>query len=72
MFSKYAGELNRLMSDDPDCAALIPIEVEDDSLHTAIKDGVLIAKLLLIADKEALDLNQIHKSTGGKTIPPVL
>jgi len=55
----YVPEINRILQDDEHCTNHIPLNPDDNSLFSAFEDGIVMAKLLLAVDENALNLKDM-------------
>ncbi|WAR02402.1 PLSL-like protein [Mya arenaria] len=57
----FADWINRNLSSDPDCEALLPIDPDSDDLYTKTKDGILLCKLINQSVPDTIDERTINK-----------
>ena len=60
--NRYAQMINKILSEDPDCGARIPINPENDDLYDKIQDGVIIAKLVNKCEPDVVNIEEIKKN----------
>ena len=57
----YGAFINNALRDDPDCAHLLPINLEGNDLFEAVSDGILPCKLINVAAAGTIDPRVINK-----------
>jgi len=58
----FADWINGRLKDDPDCARFLPIKVDDESLFSAVDDGILLCKMINLSQQETIDERAINKT----------
>lgn len=59
--SAYVRVINSVLQNDADCKSLLPISTEDLSLFTALKNGVILCKLVNVASPGTIDERVMNK-----------
>jgi len=61
--STFARSLNFILKTDKDCEGRIPCSPEDDSLFHIFDDGIVLCKLVMSIDEEAIDTRAINRGS---------
>ena len=57
----FAKMINELLKDDEDCKDRIPMNVEDETLFHVFDNGIVLCKLIMQIDPEAIDERALNK-----------
>ncbi|XP_069753476.1 plastin-1-like isoform X2 [Narcine bancroftii] len=57
----FVNWINKALEDDPDCQHLIPMNADNDSLFSAVGDGILLCKMINLSQPETIDERVINK-----------
>ncbi|KAM9777259.1 plastin-1 [Neosynchiropus ocellatus] len=66
----FVNWINKALAKDPDCQHLLPMNPEDNSLFTAVKDGILLCKMINLSQPDTIDervINTKNLTTFKKT-----
>jgi plastin-1 len=64
----FTEHLNNLLGDDTDLKYIMPIDVDSHALLTAVRDGVLLAKFINLAQPDTIDMRAVNLPKNGKTL----
>ena len=56
----YAKIVNYILREDEDCSRHIPLNTLDESIYYALDDGIILSKLILAIDPNAIDKRKIN------------
>ncbi|KAM6912384.1 plastin-1-like [Xenentodon cancila] len=56
----FAKWINKALSKDPDCQHLLPMNPDDESLFTSVRDGVLLCKMINQSQPDTIDERVIN------------
>ncbi|KAM8834068.1 plastin-1 [Synchiropus splendidus] len=66
----FVNWINKALAKDADCQHLLPMNPEDNSLFTAVKDGILLCKMINLSQPDTIDervINTKNLTTFKKT-----
>ncbi|XP_008278336.1 plastin-1 [Stegastes partitus] len=52
--------INKSLAKDPDCEHLLPMNPDDDSLFSSVRDGILLCKMINLSQPETIDERVIN------------
>ncbi|XP_075426216.1 plastin-1 isoform X2 [Ascaphus truei] len=58
----FANWINEALKDDSDCQHLLPMKPSTSSLFTSLRDGILLCKMINIAQPDTIDERAINKT----------
>ncbi|OCT80914.1 plastin-1 [Xenopus laevis] len=58
----FANWVNKALIDDPDLQHLLPLNPNDKSLFTSLRDGILLCKLINLSQPDTIDERAINKT----------
>ncbi|XP_043926956.1 plastin-1 isoform X2 [Protopterus annectens] len=64
----FVNWINKSLENDPDCKHVIPMNPEDDSLFKAVRDGILLCKMINLSEPDTIDERVINKKLTPFTI----
>jgi len=64
----FSEHLNYLFADDADLAHILPIATDGTDLCKAVRDGILLAKLINAACKNTIDFRAVNRPKKGKVL----
>ena len=59
LMKAYVDAVNKELCDDPDTRNKVPINPDNDEVFDKLRDGVVLGKLINLADKNALDSDKL-------------
>ena len=59
----FANMINQYLKDDEDVKVRLPIKTDGDDLFHVLEDGIVLCKLIMIIDSEAIDRRAINIGT---------
>eukprot|EP01103_Thecamoeba_quadrilineata_P015546 TRINITY_DN494_c0_g1_i1.p1 TRINITY_DN494_c0_g1~~TRINITY_DN494_c0_g1_i1.p1 ORF type:complete len:672 (-),score=196.74 TRINITY_DN494_c0_g1_i1:53-2068(-) len=65
MKKAYVAHINNTLKADPECP-YIPINVDNNDIFDLIQPGILLCKLIVKVDRNAMDLTVLHKKPKNK------
>ncbi|KAM4542824.1 plastin-1-like [Odontesthes bonariensis] len=54
--------INKSLGKDPDCQHLLPLNPNDESLFTSVRDGILLCKMINLSEPDTIDERVINKN----------
>ncbi|CAG5866652.1 unnamed protein product [Menidia menidia] len=54
--------INKALAKDPDCKHLLPLNPNDESLFTSVRDGILLCKMINLSEPDTIDERVINKN----------
>ncbi|XP_063298573.1 plastin-1 [Pelobates fuscus] len=58
----FANWINKALKDDPDVKHLLPMNTDNNSLFTSLRDGILLCKMINFAQPDTVDERAINKT----------
>uniref|UniRef100_A0A8C5N9P8 Plastin-1-like n=1 Tax=Gouania willdenowi TaxID=441366 RepID=A0A8C5N9P8_GOUWI len=56
----FVNWINKALASDADCRHLLPMNPEDDSLFTSVRDGILLCKMINLSQPDTIDERVIN------------
>ncbi|XP_076604420.1 plastin-1 [Chaetodon auriga] len=56
----FVNWINKALAKDPDCQHLLPMNPDDDSLFTSVRDGILLCKMINQSQPDTIDERVIN------------
>ncbi|KAM6960803.1 plastin-1 [Aplochiton taeniatus] len=56
----FVNWINKALAKDSDCSHLVPMNPENDSLFTSVRDGILLCKMINISQPDTIDERVIN------------
>ncbi|XP_041828068.1 plastin-1-like isoform X2 [Melanotaenia boesemani] len=57
----FTNWINKSLMKDPDCRHLLPLNPDNDSLFTSVRDGILLCKIINLSQPDTIDERVINK-----------
>ncbi|XP_051252344.1 plastin-1-like [Dicentrarchus labrax] len=56
----FVNWINKALAKDPDCQHLLPMNPDDESLFTSVRDGILLCKMINLSQPDTIDERVIN------------
>ncbi|XP_077417683.1 plastin-1-like isoform X2 [Vanacampus margaritifer] len=56
----FVNWINKALAKDPDCRHLLPMNPDDESLFTSVRDGILLCKMINLSQPDTIDERVIN------------
>ncbi|XP_029973560.1 plastin-1 [Salarias fasciatus] len=56
----FVNWINKALANDPDCRHLLPMNPDNDSLFTSVRDGILLCKMINLSQPDTIDERVIN------------
>ncbi|XP_071354865.1 plastin-1-like [Trachinotus anak] len=56
----FVNWINKALAKDPDCQHLLPMDPNDESLFTSVRDGILLCKMINLSQPDTIDERVIN------------
>ncbi|KAM9787232.1 plastin-1-like isoform X1 [Syngnathus typhle] len=56
----FVNWINKALAKDPDCSHLLPMNPNDNSLFTSVRDGILLCKMINLSQPDTIDERVIN------------
>ncbi|KAM9842318.1 plastin-1 [Aulostomus maculatus] len=56
----FVNWINKTLAKDPDCEHLLPMNPDDESLFTSVRDGILLCKMINLSQPDTIDERVIN------------
>lgn len=57
----FTNWINKSLMKDPDCRHMLPLNPDNDSLFTSVRDGILLCKMINLSQPDTIDERVINK-----------